>query len=115
MGRYACGHLNTTRPEMPQTLIDYYKALENGSRQMLEAAQADDWGQVADAQDSCAALVAELRQAVRAHELPPELKPEKSRIMLRILCNDAQIRQLAGAWGDMLPLKFGTEAPLLLH
>jgi hypothetical protein len=47
-GRYACGHLNSTRPAMPHTLIDYYKALEDGSRQMLEAARADDWGQVAD-------------------------------------------------------------------
>jgi flagellar protein FliT len=100
---------------MPHALIDYYKALEDNSRQMLAAAQADDWGQVADVEESCTALVAELRQVVQGHELPPELKHEKNRIMLRILGNDAQIRQLADAWGDMLPLKFGTEAPLLLH
>jgi flagellar protein FliT len=60
-------------------------------------------------------LVNELRQAVQGQDLPPELKREKSRIMLRILGNDAQICQLAEAWGDMLPLKFGTGAPLLLH
>jgi flagellar protein FliT len=98
---------------MPQALIDYYKALEDGSRQMLEAARADDWCQVADVEDSCRALVAQLHQASQGEALAPGQKLEKSRIMLRILGNDAQIRQLAGAWGDMLPVKFGTSMPVL--
>ncbi len=98
---------------MPQHLIDYYKALETGSRQMLEAARADDWCQVADVEDHCKALIGRLQQAALGAELPAEFSREKSRIMLRILGNDAQIRQLAGAWGDLLPVKFGTSAPVL--
>jgi len=31
---------------VPQTLLDYYKAIEGASRQMLEAAQQEDWDQV---------------------------------------------------------------------
>lgn len=98
---------------MPQALIDYYKALETGSRQMLEAARADDWCQVADMEDSCRALVAQLREAAQREALPPAQRQEKSRIMLRILGNDAQVRQLADIWGNMLPVKFGTSLPLL--
>ncbi|NMM15484.1 MAG: flagellar protein FliT [Rhodoferax sp.] len=99
---------------MPQMLIDYYKAIENSSRQMLDAAKDEDWDQVVRFEGACAVLIEQLR--VRAHneELLPEQRPEKARIMQRILQNDAQIRYLAEPWLALFEQKFD-EPHQLLH
>lgn len=80
------------------TLIDYYKAIEDSSRKMLEAAQARDWDGVVRYEGACAVLIEELRFKSQEHELLPEQRKEKTRIMQRILHNDAQIRCLAEPW-----------------
>ena len=46
---------------MPQMLIDYYKAIENSSRQMLDAAKDEDWDQVVRFEGACAVLIEQLR------------------------------------------------------
>lgn len=83
---------------MAQTLIDYYSAIESASRQMLEAAQVENWDQVVRFEGACAVLIEQLRVKARVEALSPELRAEKSRIMQRILRNDAQIRYLAEPW-----------------
>lgn len=47
---------------------------------------------------TCAVLIEQLRFKAQEHELLPEHKREKTRIMQRILRNDAQIRCLAEPW-----------------
>jgi flagellar protein FliT len=79
---------------MTQTLIDYYKAIEESSRKMLEAAKSEDWDEVVRFERACAVLIGQLREKSRSEELLPEQRSEKSKIMLRILKNDAQIRYL---------------------
>jgi flagellar protein FliT len=83
---------------MSQGLIDYYKAIEDSSLKMLAAAKAEDWDEVVGYEGTCAVLIEQLRVKCRTEELSPELRTEKTRIMQRILNNDAQIRYLAEPW-----------------
>lgn len=79
-------------------LLDFYKAIEGQSAAMLAAAQQNDWQTVADCEKSCTVLIGELRIQGEKTPLSPELRREKTRIMQRILRNDAQIRILAEPW-----------------
>lgn len=83
---------------MSQQLIDYYKAIEDSSARMLDAARSEDWEQVARFEGVCAVLIEQLRARAHSEELMPEQRVEKTRIMQRILNNDAQIRYLAEPW-----------------
>ncbi len=83
---------------MSQILIDYYKAIEASSARMLDAAKSEDWEQVMRFEGACAVLIEQLRSRASSEQLPPEQRAEKTRIMQRILNNDAQIRYLAEPW-----------------
>ena len=83
---------------MAQMLIDYYKAIEDSSLKMLDAAKAEDWEQVVRFEGACAVLIEQLRARAHSEELLPNQRTEKTRIMQRILQNDAQIRYLAEPW-----------------
>lgn len=98
---------------MSQILIDYYKAIENSSLKMLDAAKAQDWEQVVRCEGACAVLIEQLRIKARSVELPPEQRREKTRIMQRILLNDAQIRYLAEPW--LASYEHRLDSPLVLH
>lgn len=98
---------------MKQTLIDCYKAIEESSRKMLDAAKAEDWDEVARFERACAVLIGQLREKARNEELLPEQRSEKSKIMIRILSNDAQIRYLAEPWLLKLEGKFDMPQQML--
>jgi len=83
---------------MSQLLIDYYKAIEDSSTRMLDAARTEDWDQVVRFEGACAVLIEQLRARAHSEQLQPEQRAEKTRIMQRILNNDAQIRYLAEPW-----------------
>ena len=83
---------------MEHSLLDYYKAIENASQKMLEAAQTENWDQVVRLEGACAVLIAQLRSKSRSIELAPAERTEKVRIMQRILRTDAEIRCLAEPW-----------------
>ena len=91
---------------MQQMLIDYYRAIEDSSRKMLDAAQAENWDEVVRLEGACAVLIEQLRYQSRAEDLLPEQRAEKTRIMQRILRNDAQIRYLAEPWLAHFESKF---------
>ncbi len=99
---------------MSSMLIDYYKAIENSSRKMLEAAQASDWDGVVRYEGTCAVLIEELRFKAEKHELLPEHRKEKTVIMQRILRNDAQIRTLAEPWLAQFEHMFEGQ-PVVMH
>lgn len=101
---------------MSERLIDYYLAIEDGSRKMLEAAQADDWDEVVRFESACAVLIEQLRERSRSMELAPEQRAEKKKIMQRILRMDAQMRLLADPWLDELDQRYAHDGqPHLLH
>lgn len=83
---------------MSPMLIDYYKAIEDSSRKMLDAAKSEDWDLVVRFEGACAVLIEQLRARGSNEQLLPEQRTEKTRIMQRILHNDAQIRYLAEPW-----------------
>jgi flagellar protein FliT len=99
---------------MAQTLIDYYKAIEDSSVKMLAAAKTADWEGMVRFEGVCAVLIEQLKYQANSESLDAGAKAEKSRIMLRILGNDAQIRNLTETWLD----HFDCQTPhrsVLLH
>lgn len=83
---------------MPQMLIDYYKAIEDSSVKMLQAARQEDWDEVVRHEGACAVLIEQLRHQSQTEQLTPAQRKEKARIMQRILRNDAEIRCLTEPW-----------------
>ena len=98
---------------MQQTLIDFYRAIEATSLQMLEAAKAEHWDEVVRLEGACAILIEQLRFRSRTEDLQAPERVEKTRIMQCILHNDAQIRYLAEPWLANFEKKFENIQQLL--
>jgi flagellar protein FliT len=94
-------HPGTT---MDPQLLNYYEAIERASADMLHAARAGNWDEVVKLEGACVLLISQLKNAsaLLADEskvpLESTLSKAKSRLMQRILVNDAEIRQLAEPW-----------------
>ena len=83
---------------MNTALIDYYQAIEKASQDMLEAARTGNWDRVLKLEGACALLISQLKHSAAAKPLGADEAQFKSRIMQRILVNDAEIRHLAEPW-----------------
>lgn len=83
---------------MNTSLLNFYEAIEKASADMLEAARAGNWDHVVKLEGACALLISQLKHAASSETLGPEEAQLKSRMMQRILINDAEIRQLAEPW-----------------
>jgi flagellar protein FliT len=99
---------------MSTTLLNYYEAIEKASAEMLEAARTGNWDAVVKLEGACAVLIAQLKHAAQSSQLQREEAKEKSRIMQRILLNDAEIRHLAEPWLEDLDQMLGGR-PAMLH
>jgi flagellar protein FliT len=79
-------------------LIHHYEAIASASREMLEAARAEDWASVARIEERCRELIATLKQ-VSAQGVLSASENRRRMILLRaILQDDAQIRVRAEPW-----------------
>jgi flagellar protein FliT len=87
---------------MNTVLLNYYEAIEKASQDMLDAARAGNWDHVVKLEGACALLISQLKHAATTQGLDSEEAQLKSRIMQRILINDAEIRQLAEPWLEEL-------------
>lgn len=83
---------------MSNNLLNFYEAIERASADMLEAARIGNWDEVVKLEGACAVLIAQLKNAAHSESLKAEEAKVKSRIMQRILLNDAEIRHLAEPW-----------------
>ena len=97
---------------MDPQLLSYYEAIESASVDMLAAARAGNWDEVVKLEGACVLLISRLKNAAQEPPAAPganpthspgqaqalELAKAKSRIMQRILVNDAEIRHLAEPW-----------------
>jgi flagellar protein FliT len=83
---------------MSTVLLGFYKAIEESSRKMLEAAREEDWDGVVRYEGTCAVLIEQLRFRAKSETLDAQARLEKTGIMQRILRNDAHIRDLAEPW-----------------
>jgi len=91
-----------TPTTMSTQLLNYYEAIERASQDMLDAARNGNWDQVVKLEGACALLISQLRHAAAGKQLGSEEAQLKSRIMQRILVNDAEIRNLAEPWLEQL-------------
>ena len=83
---------------MNTELLSYYEAIEQASCDMLAAAKSGDWDAVVKLEGACVLLISQLKHAARQAPLDSDAARAKSRIMQRILVNDAEIRHLAEPW-----------------
>ena len=83
---------------MSTTLLNFYEAIERASADMLEAARGGHWDEGVKLEGACAVLISQLKHAAKEKTLQAEESKVKSRIMQRILLNDAEIRHLAEPW-----------------
>jgi len=95
---------------MDPQLLSYYEAIERASADMLTAARAGRWDEVVKLEGACVLLISQLKHAAQEPDAPAagaaspktaqlqEAARIKSRIMQRILVNDAEIRHLAEPW-----------------
>jgi flagellar protein FliT len=87
---------------MGSQLLNYYEAIERASQDMLDAARNGNWDQVVKLEGACALLISQLKHAAAGRALGEDEAQLKSRIMQRILVNDAEIRHLAEPWLEQL-------------
>ena len=99
---------------MSTNLLTYYEAIEKASADMLDAARAGNWEHVIKLEGACVLLISQLKNAARGSQLSVDESQLKSRIMQRILVNDAEIRNLAEPWLDDLD-RLLTGKPTTLH
>lgn len=83
---------------MTFSLLGCYEAIAHTSAQMLQAAEQDDWDEVERLEAVCAAQVRAVRDRTDGLELTPQERLHKQRILLSMLRQDAQVRDLADAW-----------------
>jgi flagellar protein FliT len=86
------------KDNMSANVLSYYEAIEQASADMLSAARSGDWNQVVKLEGACVLLISQLKQAARELPLAQDAARVKSRIMQRILVNDAEVRHLAEPW-----------------
>ena len=89
-----------SEPTMANNLLNYYEAIERASADMLDAARAGNWEHVIKLEGACVLLISQLKNAAREQVLSEDENQLKSRIMKRVLVNDAEVRQLAEPWLD---------------
>ena len=111
---------------MDPQLLSYYEAIERASVDMLTAARDGKWDEVVKLEGACVLLISRLKHAAQEPDTAPaaaraglprpaEVAKAKSRIMQRILVNDAEIRQLAEPWLQDLDDTLAGRASQSLH
>ena len=83
---------------MNSDLLNYYEAIEQASADMLSAARTGNWDEVVKLEGACVLLISQLKSAAPHTRLGTDESALKTRIMQRILVNDAEIRHLAEPW-----------------
>ena len=101
---------------MNSELLNYYEAIEQASADMLSAARTGNWDEVVKLEGACVLLISQLKAAANQNQLSAGDSQLKTRIMQRILLNDAEIRHLAEPWlEDLDQLMGGGGRPAFLH
>jgi flagellar protein FliT len=98
---------------MNSPLLNYYEAIEKASADMLDAARAGNWDHVIKLEGACVLLISQLKNAARGQGLSGDETQLKSRIMKRVLVNDAEIRHLAEPWLEDLDQRMGNRSKTL--
>lgn len=100
---------------MAQALLDCYRAIEQTSERMLAAACKLQWTEMRQIEELCARQISELKWLGSREVLEPGEKAEKTKIMLRILAIDAQIRSVTEHWLEEIDASFNSGKSATLH
>ena len=111
MSKAATARSTQSPPLHKSALLQYYEAIEQASLDMLEAARVGNWDRVVKLEGACAVLISQLKHAAGQSLLASEEVQMKSRIMQRILLNDAEIRMLAEPWLEDLDSMLTSGSP----
>jgi flagellar protein FliT len=84
-----------------------FQSLSDLTGEMREAAQANEWDQLAGLERRCAALVAQL-EAAEPVRLPPDMQRRKVELIHKILADDAVIREYTEPWIKQVQALLGT-------
>ena len=77
--------------------LEAFQSISNLTGEMKEAARIGEWARLAGLEQSCAAVVAQLRSA-QTERLPPEMQRRKVELIHKILADDAEIRTYTEPW-----------------
>ncbi len=100
---------------MNSELLNYYEAIEQASADMLSAARTGNWDEVVKLEGACVLLISQLKAAAHQNQLNAGESQLKTRIMQRILLNDAEIRHLAEPWLEDLDNMLAGQPRNILH
>lgn len=81
-----------------QDTIVIYETVAELTKQMLLAAQQQDWDALAELEANCAQQVATLKLTENALPLPSDMRARKLAIIKSILANDREIRNIVSPW-----------------
>ena len=98
-----------------QEIIELYEQIATLTRQMLEAAQHDDWDRLVVLETQTAQRIQHLRTHLPATGLTEPLREKKVTLIQRILADDRAIRHLTEPWMTRLTVLInstGTERKL---
>ncbi len=78
--------------------LGLYEGIAEASGRMLEAARAEDWEGLLEAEADCAALIERARACSCAERFSPQERSRKNQILRRVLADDAEIRARLQPW-----------------
>lgn len=87
---------------MTTTLLSLYEAIEQASADMVSAARSGNWDELIKLEGACVLLISTLKATAQRQQLAPGESALKTRIMQRVLLNDAEIRHLGEPWMEEL-------------
>ena len=79
-------------------MIDRYEQIAAASHEMLAAARHGDWEAVARLEDTCRALIAELKGQDASTDLSVAEQRRRVALLRGILADDAEIRERSEPW-----------------
>ncbi len=91
-----------------QQVLSTYEAMQALTAQMVAAASASDWDQLATLEQRCASHVQELKAHADALPMSGEHRVAKIRIIRQLLDDDRKIRDLTMPWMAHLSAMIGS-------
>jgi flagellar protein FliT len=90
-------------------ILGYYEEVRVASRRMLEAARDNDWKTLVEGERQCAAIIEQLQTCGEDVSLLGGAEKKRAHeIILAILADDADIRNLTQPWLRQLENHLGT-------
>ena len=94
-----------------ENILDIYDRASAKSGEMLEAAKSSDWDRLIDLERECRALVDNLRTVDAETSAPSRDQgyvQRKTKLIRKVLADDAEIRRYTQPWMDQLQVLIGS-------